>query len=292
MHKNLRAFLLVLLLAPSFLIGAHQYNLAICAIFKDNAPYLKEWIEFHRMLGVDHFYLYDNMSSDNPRDVLDPYIQKKIVTLIDWPNQKQNEWGSKRQAWVETTQMPAYYHGCALAKGKAKWVAFIDTDEFITPIQHSDITSFLGRHHHESGLLLFWEIYGTSHLYSIPDNHLMIECLMLKSPSDHPINRHTKVIIKPEKLAEFAKHPHLCTLKQNIALYEVPREEIRLNHYINRTIDYFYAHKIKGKETMDNDGKWGPEAINLFLQLGNDVEDRIMDRYIPALRMRMGFSNL
>ena len=22
--------------------------------------YLKEWLEYHQMVGVDHFYLYDN----------------------------------------------------------------------------------------------------------------------------------------------------------------------------------------------------------------------------------------
>ena len=27
--------------------------LSICAIFKDEAPYLPEWIEFHRLVGFD-----------------------------------------------------------------------------------------------------------------------------------------------------------------------------------------------------------------------------------------------
>lgn len=30
-------------------------ELAICAIFKNEAPYLKEWIEFHRILGWNVF---------------------------------------------------------------------------------------------------------------------------------------------------------------------------------------------------------------------------------------------
>ena len=33
--------------------------LSICAIYRDEAPYLVEWIEFHRLVGVEHFYLYD-----------------------------------------------------------------------------------------------------------------------------------------------------------------------------------------------------------------------------------------
>ena len=36
------------------------HYLAICAIYRDEAPYLREWIEFHRLVGVEHFFLYDN----------------------------------------------------------------------------------------------------------------------------------------------------------------------------------------------------------------------------------------
>ena len=37
-----------------------KYKLSICAIFKNEANYLKEWIEYHRMVGVEHFYLYNS----------------------------------------------------------------------------------------------------------------------------------------------------------------------------------------------------------------------------------------
>jgi hypothetical protein len=28
-------------------------KIAICAMFKDEAPYLLEWLAFHKMIGVD-----------------------------------------------------------------------------------------------------------------------------------------------------------------------------------------------------------------------------------------------
>jgi hypothetical protein len=31
-------------------------QIAVCAIFKDEAPYLLEWLAFHKMIGVDMFY--------------------------------------------------------------------------------------------------------------------------------------------------------------------------------------------------------------------------------------------
>lgn len=32
-----------------------RYYLAAAAIFQDEAPYLKEWIEYHKLIGVEHF---------------------------------------------------------------------------------------------------------------------------------------------------------------------------------------------------------------------------------------------
>src|SRR5437016_521510 len=65
---------------------AKKYNLSICTIFKNEAPYLKEWIEYHKLVGVDHFYLYNNLSLDAFRRILAPYIKDELVTLIQWPD--------------------------------------------------------------------------------------------------------------------------------------------------------------------------------------------------------------
>ncbi len=49
-----------------------KYSITICGIFKNEASYLKEWIEYHEMIGIEHFYLYNNNSDDNYRDILQP----------------------------------------------------------------------------------------------------------------------------------------------------------------------------------------------------------------------------
>lgn len=52
------------------------YSLSVCSIFKNEAPYLREWIEYHLIVGIEHFYLYNNNSEDNFEEVLRPYIEK------------------------------------------------------------------------------------------------------------------------------------------------------------------------------------------------------------------------
>ena len=58
--------------------------LSICAIYRDEADYLAEWVEFHRLVGVERFFLYNNFSSDHHLDVLAPYMDEGIVTVRDW----------------------------------------------------------------------------------------------------------------------------------------------------------------------------------------------------------------
>ena len=85
-----------------------NHNLSICAIFKNEAKFLKEWIEYHRLVGVDHFYLYDNGSTDRFKEILNPYIKDKTVTLIYWPERADDTSEEKAFAWALSTQVPAY----------------------------------------------------------------------------------------------------------------------------------------------------------------------------------------
>ena len=41
-------------------------TVCLAAILKDEDPFVEEWVAYHRLLGVDHFYLYDN----DPRQTL------------------------------------------------------------------------------------------------------------------------------------------------------------------------------------------------------------------------------
>ena len=62
--------------------------------------YIRQWISFHLRLGVTRFIVYDNSSGadgisyrsvekqSNLKKVLEDYINKNIVVLIDWHIQK------------------------------------------------------------------------------------------------------------------------------------------------------------------------------------------------------------
>ena len=58
-----------------------RYELGLAAIIKNEAPYIVEWIEYYKLLGVEKFWLYSNNSSDNIKEVLAPYISDGCVKL-------------------------------------------------------------------------------------------------------------------------------------------------------------------------------------------------------------------
>ena len=69
-----------------------KYFIAVACIIKNEGPYLKEWLEYHKLIGVEHFYVYDNESTDDTKDILKPYIDSGEVTYIYYPGRdKQDE---------------------------------------------------------------------------------------------------------------------------------------------------------------------------------------------------------
>lgn len=55
------------------------------AIFKNETMNLKMWLDHYLWQGVEHFYLIDNGSTDNPMTILQEYIDKGIVSYYFKP---------------------------------------------------------------------------------------------------------------------------------------------------------------------------------------------------------------
>lgn len=165
-----------------------KYYLSICSIFRNEAPYMREWIEFHRLMGVEHFFLYNNLSDDNYIEVLEEYIENGIVTLRDWPE----PWGKGIQ--------PRMYGQCLEQDGsKCRWIAFIDLDEFLFAPGSGSLQATLKDFESFPGVVVNWQNYGSSGYKNKPDG-LVIERFTMKAKTDWIRNRHVKSIVDPAKV--------------------------------------------------------------------------------------------
>lgn len=139
----------------------YEYEVVLCAIFKNEGKYLQEWIEYHRLIGIDHIFLYNNNSSDCFDEVLQKYIEEGFVTLTDWP--------------CEYGQMSAYKDCYVKFKNSTRWIGYIDIDEFVNLQKYDNIKDMLKHYRFFPTLYLCWRMFGTSGYVNEPDSYSVIE---------------------------------------------------------------------------------------------------------------------
>lgn len=269
----------------------YEYPLAVIAIFRDEARYLKEWIEFHRLVGVEYFYLFNNLSKDHFTEVLNPYIEKGIVKLSHWPIEHDIE-----EDWC-VTQCLAYERALHFMRGKVKWVAMIDTDEFLFPVKKKNLLEVLQDFESFGGVAVNWQIFGSSHVPQILDGELLIDALNLKVPQNENVNKTVKSIVRPERVlgCHTAHHMryrpgyfHVNTDQIPFRGYRSPYVEIsqlRINHYRARDEEFLYTkkfHRILKWWNSHPQKKW-EDLYHSF----NKTEDREIHRFVPVLKKRL-----
>ena len=62
---------------------ATLYSLVGCTVLRNEARWLPEWLEFHTMpaVGFQHFFLYDDASTDTLAQAVEPHVRRHLVTL-------------------------------------------------------------------------------------------------------------------------------------------------------------------------------------------------------------------
>lgn len=272
----------------------YPITLALTAIFQNEAPYLKEWIEYHNMIGVEFFLLYDNLSTDNYREVLNPYIESGLVALVEWP------YDSQRQISLwNRIQCDAYANAVQRVRGKVKWLAVADVDEFFVPVQENNLVKVLDRYSGVASVACNWLVFGTSYVDKTPSDKLLIETLTLRSEQSNPINLHVKSIVRPERVGSCA-NPHTFSSLEHYPRVNEQGKEISgvfspyfsgsilyINHYTVR--DEFYLHNTKVAR-MKN---WNVEVTQWLdgLHALNKESDSTILRFCPQLRKRMGMGS-
>lgn len=264
----------------------HAVELTIVALFQDEAPFLKEWIEFHRMMGVGRFVLIDDRSTDDYESVLRPYVEAGVVEFHVFPCPPELQEGRK---WIEFQR--SVLQACLdQLRGVSRWLALVDIDEFLVPAAAEDLLTFLRDHEHLGGIYVRWEPFGTSYVDRLSDTDLVTERLTTKWRYIEGYDMLGKSIVKPHRVARVDIHrcellPGFEYLDSNPAMASA-EAPIRLNHYWARDEHFLFTKKlprtcrVKGW-TLDSDG------IEYFRNLFNDVEDAGMHRFLPELRRRV-----
>lgn len=221
-----------------------KYYLAVCAIAKNEGPYFKEWIEWHREQGVEKFYIYDNESTDCTKEVLQPYIESGLVEYTYFPGYRK--------------QLAAYDDCLERFRMDARWLAFIDLDEFIVPIKDKSVPAFLKRFEGFPAVEINWLIYGSGGAKKKTPGTMM-ERFKCHSLPNHYLNRHVKSIVdtrqvftlvgchEAARISGYAADSHGNLIKKHFREREPQQDVIRINHYAVRSYEEFLEKQNRGR---------------------------------------------
>lgn len=163
-----------------------KHYLSACCIVKDEDPFIMEWLTYHSLIGIEHFYIYDNESAnplyENP--LIRKFSEQGKVTVIS--------------AAGRAMQIPSYTHCLKKFGPRTRWLAFIDLDEFICPLEGRDLRPFLAAYEDYAALGLSWKSFSSGGHLSSPHG-LVIENYQERFLKEGTRNLHIKSILQPHK---------------------------------------------------------------------------------------------
>lgn len=264
---------------------------AICMMFQNEARFLKEWIEYHKTIGVTHFYLYNNASQDGFWELLMPYVLRGEVDLFDLQEKTSNVQEHN------DLQREVYNHAVNLARGNFEWLAIIDSDEFICMPHDANLAKFLeSSYMYATGLVVNWVMYGSSGVEHLDSNDLQIEKFVYRAPDDWSENFLFKSIVRPRYVTK--ADIHTCEYHPKLPVYAnhqrfshhptfatPPIDKIRINHYWWRDEKYF--QEVKRPRRSGWLSVYQDAEVDARRQIYNTVYDPSMAPFIEATRQNM-----
>ena len=254
-----------------------NYTLSIVLIAKDEESYLEEFIAYHYLLGVEHFYIYDNESKTPIREVLQNYAD--ICTIIEYPG--------------TAAQYPAYTHFCKTFGSQTAWAAFIDTDEFIVLKNHKSVIDFINDYKSADAIGLNCVYFVDSYHETKPEC-LVIDNFTLCQPGQ---NNHIKTIAKPGSIESFG-NAHFITLKPGSIYTDVKRNRIngpfndnevtdiaQINHYFSKSKEECIKRYSRKRADTGTVHEITEETLESWRNSLNQREDLfIKNKYAEAVK--------
>lgn len=246
---------------------------AISIMCKDENQYLKEWVDYHLLIGFDHIQIWDNESKVPIKDTVKEYIEKEVVSVKEIKTYGGNQVDSQRRSLKETLR-------------DYIWVALIDTDEFIVLLDEStNVKDYLKKYEQYGAVGLNWLLFGSNGYKTTQKSQLESFTQPLLN---HSANKLIKSIVSTKCYnghhnMHFVDGPIGGTVNvkkqpiNNIAFNDPPilDEVMRINHYFTRSKEDWELKRHRGeagnisnpqekysKKLFDNHGGSQDKAID------------------------------
>eukprot|EP01100_Stratorugosa_tubuloviscum_P012369 TRINITY_DN5851_c0_g1_i2.p1 TRINITY_DN5851_c0_g1~~TRINITY_DN5851_c0_g1_i2.p1 ORF type:complete len:360 (-),score=103.36 TRINITY_DN5851_c0_g1_i2:41-1120(-) len=232
-----------------------KFNLIACTSpLTNRARFLPEWIEYHLIIGVEHFFIYDSKSSDKSNYIYQVYIDAGLATVIEWDYYLGFEFHLQPQAQSD----------CLHRWGQlTNWILYTDTDEYLLPINpKQSIIDIINSVAIKSTpqIIIRLNNFAFSKEFNVNnESHLITKrfnnCIG-KPNTDHTV----KTLIQPQNVFVTSVHTLTLTAPWASETVEVPFDVLRINHY---------------------------KASQYYREVYAEAIDYTIHRYLPELKTRL-----
>ena len=221
-----------------------RHGLAIALVVRNEERHIGEWARFHRLAGVRHVIAYDDASSDGTVAELRRELSAERLTVIPW-GQRLSDRQLRRPIH---NQVLAYAHAAANFGGAYRWLACIDADEFLVPVQAASVDAALAHLGPEVvNVSLPWHMFGRCGHQQPPSGGVVANYRL--RASDPMLGVNFKCLVDPCRLRAVRVHsmdtgrPSLTwndrgeavPLRQRHLPSFYAADHLQLNHYYTRS---------------------------------------------------------
>jgi hypothetical protein len=232
-------------------------------MFRNEERALPEWIEHYLLHGAEHFYLIDDNSTDGSSRVVQPYVEKGLVTLFheDHPRylgRQRNLYNKYILPHIDETH----------------WLLIVDLDEFVWSPRSIDLRAVLAEMDHIAMIQMIHTLFGSNGHVATPENGIVAAYTRRarNSPTREPGNFKYFVNSTRANFSSLNVHYATFTAKEGreAPFYIMDETWFVLNHYCCQSQDFWRETKCS-RGDADN---YRVRIMEDFAKYDlNDVED-------------------
>ncbi|WP_417712726.1 glycosyltransferase family 2 protein [Pseudophaeobacter arcticus] len=271
----------------------------IVGCMKNEAPYILEWVAYHRAMGVDNFLIYTNGCEDGTSEMLDRLQEMGILQHRNNDDWKGNS--PQQHALNQSLKEPVILN--------ADWIIHIDVDEFMNVrCGNGTLQDLFDRVPDASNIAMTWRLFGSNEVVALKDEFVTAQfdaCAPKHCPKPHTvwgfktmfknIGAYQKISChRPNKLEEQLRNrvkwvngsgkdmtSEAADNGWRNSRKSIGYDLIQLNHYALRSAESFLVKRQRGR-ALHVDRSIG---INYWIRMDwNDHRDVTIQRNLPRLQ--------
>lgn len=234
-----------------------KYYLSILLLIKNENEYVVEWLDhYFDRIGVDHVYIYDNESGTSVESYLKkikyPHLGK--ITFVSW-------------ASTSNTQQDAYNHFLKTYATETKWMATIDSDEFVEIVDPStSLKDWLKENERYSLIECTWRTYTANG--QIRKKEGLVQERFTTPAKNFSLDNQGKEFVQPELISHYVRHTPVP--KQGCLAWRDINEIDKyfyLKHYYTKSYEE-WCKKIFARGSCDPNALWN---FQIFFVVNPDL---------------------